>query len=70
MNEHVKRGKDFVLDDMRDDFLARLFLLSVEELARIFLPVLLQIYGGVQHIAGAANVWYDTSIEDRCHRGW
>ncbi|MDY4697007.1 MAG: hypothetical protein SO362_03865 [Selenomonas montiformis] len=41
MNEHVKRGKDFVLDDMRDDFLARLFLLSVEELARIFLPVLL-----------------------------
>ena len=42
MNEHVKRGKDFVLDDMRDDFLARLFLLSVEELAAIFLPVLLR----------------------------
>ena len=45
MNEHVKRGKDFVLDDMRDDFLARLFLLSVEELAGIFLPVLLRYTG-------------------------
>ena len=45
MNEYVKRGKDFVLDDMRDDFLARLFLLSVEELARIFLPVLLRYTG-------------------------
>ena len=35
-----------------------------------FLAGSFAIYGGVQHIAGAANVWYDTSIEDRCHCGW
>ena len=49
MNEYVKRGKDFVLDDMRDDFLARLFLLSVEELAGIFCRFFCDIRGSAAY---------------------